>query len=254
MMAKRKQSPEKPLPATAANPADVPSLPSTRARSLITIGLIVHAFLLMVSYGATVEPSDLQTRLKIFFSWYLNPLHLNVDDRPIFLLHQDDDAAAIEFQVRVLPTDPGDDPSSDAGWRPVPRAGWVGGEQRKRYQRWARTTARLAAQQEPGLAGALARRAVIDDDARLIRLALLHNRLTDQIPGFERELYRAAIVREADAVRFVRLSEPRENAVAREAARDEAARETKDRRGETGNDESERASEVPQSPPTESVE
>jgi len=175
--------------------------------------LIAHGFLLLVTYAAIVEPSEVESRLQRFFSWYLQPLHLQVDHRPIYFLHTGTDTAALQFQRRSLPTGPADAGDSDSGWQPLPAVGWPGGEARKRYQRWAAMTAGLARQQEVGLAGLLARNLVADADVQAFRLIAQENAMLEQFPYFEKEAYRAAVVHEAGAPRFIELNERRQNAL-----------------------------------------
>lgn len=208
--------------ASSAAGSEQHALPAPPIRSLITVGLIAHGFLLLVTYASVVEPSEVESRLQRFFSWYLQPLHLQVDNRPIYFLHTGTDTASLRFERRALPTGPADAGDSDAGWQPLPAAGWAGGERHKRYLRWAAMTAGLAGQQKVGLAGLLARNLVADEDIQAVRLVTQDNAMLEQFPYFEREAYRAAVVHEAGAPRFVELNERRQNALTASPAEEPA--------------------------------
>ena len=181
--------------------------PSSTTRSLLTVWLIAHGFLVLVACGSVVEPSAVQQRLLGFFSWYVNALHLSPDGRPIYLAHGGWPEAAHQFQTASPAAD------EPLQWHPMATPGWVGGERRKRYQRWAKTTAGLAQQQQSGLAGLLARRAVQEPDVRRLRIVQIENRSIPLSLEAIEPPYQAAVVREGEQLRFVQLTPPRQNAL-----------------------------------------
>ena len=191
--------------------------PSSTARSLLTVWLIAHGFLLLVAYGSVMEPSAVQQRLLGFFSWYVNALHLSPDGRPIYIAHGGWPEAAHQFQTASPAAD------EQLHWHPMAMPGSAGGERRKRYQRWVKATAGLAQQQQSGLAGLLARRAVRDPDVQRLRIAQIENRSIPLSLEPIEPPYQAAVVREGDQLRFVQLTPPRQNALPASPAVDAGA-------------------------------
>lgn len=181
--------------------------PSSTTRSLLTVWLIAHGFLVLLAYGSVVEPSAVQQRLLGFFSWYVHALHLSPDGRPIYIAHGGWPEAAHQFQTASLAAD------APLHWDPMATPGSVAGERRKRYQRWAKTTAGLAQQQQSGLAGLLARRAVREADVQRLRIVQIENRSLPLSPEPIEPPYEAAVVREGERLRFVQLTPPRQNAL-----------------------------------------
>ncbi len=113
---------------------------SETARSVVSILLFVHLFVIFVCLSANLSPSALQQRLLGVFEPYAELLNFDIGGTRLFLTHGS--VRDVDHGIDVLRPSAGNSEAEE--WESISR-GIRGGERRHRYQRLADT---LAAFQE----------------------------------------------------------------------------------------------------------
>lgn len=191
-----------------------PLPPPPRVAAVVTTAIMLHAALIGLAYLAVVRPSGIQGRVIAGFAPYLATLYLAPEPNAV-------DAATAEGvsfflargerneQVHRLQTKPRTD-RSEAGWVDAPFLGAAGSSRQRRQQRFLTTIANLGQNDQNALAGRLTLPLIAaDPDARMVRVIRLPNIMTNIVRDAEPAPYTAAILREQDAVRLVRVPAPR---------------------------------------------
>ena len=134
--------------------------PDHTRRSVVTLLLVIHLFLVIVALSSNFFPSPLQAKLLDRFAFYTRVLHVDrsflradfqVDARPFipepaFLTHATEQD--VDHRVEVLTSTTEDD------WLLLSTRGFPGSERYRRYQRFAKLMSALAA--DEAAAGLLA--------------------------------------------------------------------------------------------------
>ncbi len=105
---------------------------SEAPRTLASLLLFVHCFVVFVCLSANLSPSVLQRRLLAVLRPYAQLLNLEVDGTHFFLTRAS--VADVDHRIEVLPKEGSEQEPAD--WRQL-SAGWRGGERYRRYRRLA---------------------------------------------------------------------------------------------------------------------
>jgi hypothetical protein len=198
---------------TPASSAEL-SLPSPRVAQLVTAAIMLHGVLIVLSYLAIVQASEIQARVLEGFAPYLAAFHFaaeastaeagTAEGVSFFLARGEAWERTHRLQVKSS-TERGED-----GWIDVPLQGTAGTERRRRHQRFLTAIASLGQLEQNALAARLLLPVVASHPgAQMVRVIRLPNIM---IPGGgdqDASPYTAAIVRDGEAIRLVRVPAPR---------------------------------------------
>jgi hypothetical protein len=190
------------------------AVPSVVMMRFISAAAVLHLIVIAISYLAGVRASGVQGQIIDTLSPYLSTFHLAANgnaadavaaDGVAFYLARGDGGERV-YRLQVAS---GEKPE-ESQWRP---ASWVlegGGERARRYQRFLAAIAELGASDQNALAGRLILPAMQrDPDADWVRIVRLPNLMTNIVQDAEPPPYTAAILRQGDSIRLVRVAQPR---------------------------------------------
>lgn len=192
----------------------VKSAPSITAMRFISAVAVLHLIVIAISYLACVRASGVQGQVIDTLSPYLSTFHLAANgnaadavaaDGVAFYLARGDGGERV-YRLQVAS---GEKPE-ESQWRP---AAWVaegGSERARRYQRFLAAIAELGSSDQNALAGRLILPAMQrDPDADWVRIVRLPNLMTNVVQDAEPPPYTAAVLRQGDSIRLVRVAQPR---------------------------------------------
>lgn len=107
-------------------------MPGETMRSVLSLALFIHLFIVALCLSASYTPSSLQQRLGSIFRPYTELLHLRIQGEALYLTHATQ--LDVDHRLEVLPA--GADPAVTDSWQSIAR-GSRGGERYTRYQRLA---------------------------------------------------------------------------------------------------------------------
>lgn len=139
----------------AKTPASTPSEPSgdSPLHAVISVFLVVHLFCVFVALSANWSSSQLQQRLLGVLRPYLQLLNFDPNLTPYHLTHATIDD--VDHRLEILPA--GRSVENDRDWTVLPEGGFRGAPSYKRLQRFAKTIAVLAEQENDDATAELAR-------------------------------------------------------------------------------------------------
>ncbi len=124
------------------NAAGEQELTPRSARTVVSLCIAVHLFLVGTAMLSSRARSELGSRLLSRFAFYTQTLNLdlNLDFAPYHLTHAT--VADVDHRLEVLPRD--SEPAEPSNWIVLPAGGFRGGERYQRYQRLGRYLGLLA--------------------------------------------------------------------------------------------------------------
>ncbi len=204
--------------ATTGSPAVTPrvdaaprvySAPPMKWKRLLSVLVILHVVAVTLSLFAVVEPSQTHAELLSLVQPYLRATRFDIDDRPIYLTHDDRSDQPMRIQVSDS-VSPGED-----SWRTIEPPGTAGLAGSDRYHRWLATAVLLQDSEQPGLVAELLLGFVRSHpEARSVRIVLLPTDLTSIADETAESVYVARIARGGDRVSLVHVPPAAQSAVA----------------------------------------
>jgi hypothetical protein len=218
-----------PIPSTAAadaiadtpvaavdsgSPLLAPAPPTPRVAQLVSAAIMLHGLLILLSYLAVVRPSEIQARILNSFAPYLATLHFNAESDAadvgtaegvsFFLARGEASERSHRLQFKTTVD------RSDDGWVTAEHSGAAGSGRLRRHQRFLTAVASLGESEQNALVARLVYPLIQSrPDVQMVRVIRLPNTMTNPIQDSDSTPYTAAIVREQDAVRLVRVPPPR---------------------------------------------
>ncbi|MEO1526251.1 MAG: hypothetical protein AAFX06_12500 [Planctomycetota bacterium] len=197
-----------PEPSVSGTP-DQGGLPSVAVQALVSVLVVAHLVILLVSYTSIIEPSSTQASLIEKAAPYLRMTHFSADGRPFYLAHGNSDEQPHRLQVATLPKGVAATDSS-IEWTTIEPAGTAGLAESDRYARWMALADTLAASEQSSLAAAILGPMVkTDASIDLIRVLRLPTMLTTVEDDANAVAYLARVVRDGDATRLVSVQSRR---------------------------------------------
>src|SRR6056297_562550 len=194
---------------TPAAPPRVYAAPPAKWRRVVALLVVVHLVAVTLSMLAVIEPSETHAELLSLVQPYLRATRFDIDDRPIYLTHDDRSDQPMRIQVSDSVS-----PSEDS-WRTIEPPGTAGLAGSDRYHRWLATAVLLQDSEQPGLVAELLLGFVRSHpDARSVRIVLLPTDLTTVVDDAGAAAYVARVARGGDRVSLVHVPPAAESAVA----------------------------------------
>lgn len=142
----------------ANNSASGPGRISDRLRSVVSLVLALHLFVLFFALSGNYFRSPLQARILGVLRPYAQLLNFELDFLPYQLTHAQ--ISDVDHRIELLPA--GSQADDDSAWLVLPDRGFRGGERYKRYQRLGRLLAFLA-EENAGAGPSLLARSVVEN-------------------------------------------------------------------------------------------
>ena len=126
-------------------------LPESALRTVVSLVLFIHLFLVFLCLTSNLSISMVQSRLLGVFGPYTQFLNLDLNFTPYHLTHAT--INDVDHRIEVLPK--GADENDDEQWTVLPDVGLQGSDRRQRYQRLAHVLSVLA--EQDAASGAIAK-------------------------------------------------------------------------------------------------
>ena len=181
-------------------------LPTSTVMGLISVALVLHLFVLLLSYTAIIEPSATHTRLLDAAAPYLRLTHFPADGRPFYLAHGIPDEQPHRLQFASRGSNPSLEIDSQTEWTTVQPSGIAGLASWDRYGRWMKLVGTLAQSDRPSLAAALLMPLIsADESIDAVRIIRLPTQLTTAEQDAAPPVYLARVVRDSQEVGLVSI-------------------------------------------------
>lgn len=204
-------------PPPAASQAASP--PSSTVMTLISIAVVLHLFVLLMSYSAIIEPSSTHTQLLELTAPYLRSTHFAADGRPFYLAHATPDEQPHRLQFASRGQDGTLSIDQETRWTTIEPSGIAGLASWDRYGRWMGLIATLAQSDRQSLAAALLMPLVeADSSIDAVRIIRLPTELTTVEQDAAPPVYLARVIRDSGEVRLVSIGAKRLSTYSREAS------------------------------------
>ena len=175
------------------------------ARFISTV-VVLHFFLIVLSYFSTVASSTTQVRILDAVRPYLGMTHFDADGLPLSFAVSDRSEKNHLLQQSTKSRG-----ETEEDWTAIENSAMAGGDRQRRWQRFLAAIAELGNNEQTALAAWLVEPlAIANPEAKKIRITRQPDLMTTVVDDSASAPYAAAIVRQANgSVRLLQLPPPR---------------------------------------------
>jgi len=182
------------------------SLPSLATARIVSTVVVVHFFLISLSYSSTVASSTTQVRILDAIRPYLGMTHFDADGLPLSFAVSDRSEKNHLLQQSTKSRG-----ETEEDWTAIENSAMAGSDRQRRWQRFLAAIAELGNNEQTALAAWLVEPlAIANPEAKKIRITRQPDLMTTVVDDSASAPYAAAIVRQENgSVRLVQLPPPR---------------------------------------------